>query len=395
MALEDIFLTSSSCGNQRKLQCDQHSYFVHRNQANQSAEVTFILLGFSEYPQLQLPLFLVFLTIYTVTVLGNLGMILIIKSSSRLRTPMYFFLSHLSFVDFCYSTVVTPKLLENLVVEDRTISFTGCLMQFFFVCIFVVTETFLLAVMAYDRFVAICNPLLYTVVMSQRFSFVLVIATYSWGIACSLIYTLLFLTLSFCGTKFINNFVCEHAAIVAVSCSDPYINQEITLASATFNEVSSLMIILTSYVCIFITVLKMPSTGGRNKAFSTCASHLTAITIFHGSIIFLYCVPNSKSSWLMLKVGSVFYAVVIPMLNPLIYSLRNKDVKAAVRKLIKTNLICQLMINHSYFVHKNQANQSAEVTVTLLGFSEYPQLQLPLFLVFLTIYTVTVLGNLA
>ncbi|XP_065801929.1 olfactory receptor 5D13-like [Muntiacus reevesi] len=318
---------------------------VFRNQANQSAEVAFILLGFLEYPQLQLPLFLVFLTIYTVTVPGNLGMILIIKSSSRLRTPMCFFLSHLSFVDFCYSTVVTPKLLENLIVEDRSISFTGCLMQFFFVCISVVTETFLLAVMACDRVVAVCNPLLCTVVMSQRFSFVLVIATYSWVIACSLIYTLLFLTLSFCGTKFINNCVCEHAAVVAVSCSDPYINQEITLASATFNEVSSLMIILTSYVCIFITVLKMPSTGGRHKAFSTCASHLTAITILHGSVLFLYCVPNSKSSWLMLKVGSVFYAVVIPMLNPLIYSLRNKDVKAAVRKLINTNLKCQLMIN--------------------------------------------------
>ncbi|KAB0347191.1 hypothetical protein FD754_012048 [Muntiacus muntjak] len=313
------------------------------NQANQSAEVAFILLGFSEYPQLQLPLFLVFLTIYTVTVLGNLGMILIIKSSSRLRTPMYFFLSHLSFVDFCYSTVVTPKLLENLIVEDRSISFTGCLMQFFFVCI--ETETFLLAVMACDRFVAVCNPLLCTVVMSQRLSFVLVIATYSWGIACSLKYTLLFLTLPFCGTKFINNCVCEHAAIVAVSCSDPYINQEITLASATFNEASSLMIILTSYVCIFITVLKMPSAGGRHRAFPTCASHLTAITIFHGSVLFLYCVPNSRSSWLMLKVGSVFYAVVIPMLNPLIYSLRNKDVKAAVRKLINTNLVCQLMIN--------------------------------------------------
>ncbi|XP_055278722.1 olfactory receptor 5D13-like [Moschus berezovskii] len=316
---------------------------VFRNQANQSAEVTFILVGFSEYPELQLPLFLVFLTIYTVTVLGNLGMILVIKCSSRLHTPMYFFLSHLSFVDFCYSTIVTPKLLENLVVADRTISFTGCLMQFFFVCIFVVTETFLLAVMAYDRFVAVCTPLLYSAVMSQRFSFVLVVATYSWGIACSLLYTLLFLTLSFCGTKFINNFVCEHAAIVAVSCSDSYVNQEIILASATFNEVSSLMIILTSYFFIFIAVMKMPSTGGRHKAFSTCASHLTAITIFHGSILFLYCVPNSRSSWLMLKVGSVFYAVVIPMLNPLIYSLRNKDVKAAVRKLINTKLICQLM----------------------------------------------------
>ncbi|XP_058518253.1 olfactory receptor 5D13-like [Ochotona princeps] len=316
---------------------------VFRIHENQSAGVTFVLVGFSEYPELQLPLFLVFLTVYTVTVLGNLGMILIIRINPKLHTPMYFFLSHLSFVDLCYSTVVSPKLLENLVVEDRTISFPGCILQFFFACIFVITETFLLAVMAYDHFVAVCNPLLYTVVMSQKLCCLLVAASYSWSLVCSLTFIYFLLTLSFCGTKFINNFICEHAAIVAVSCSDPSISQKIILVSATFNEISSLMIILTSYVFIFITVMKMPSTGGRHKAFSTCASHLTAITIFHGSILFLYCVPNSKSSWLMIKVGSVFYTVVIPMLNPLIYSLRNKDVKETVRKLLNNKLFCHKM----------------------------------------------------
>ncbi|XP_054443135.1 olfactory receptor 5D13-like isoform X2 [Pteronotus mesoamericanus] len=305
-----------------------------------SDEVTFILLGFSEYPDLQVPLFLLFLTIYIVTVLGNLGMIVTIKINPKLHTPMYFFLSHLSFVDFCYSTVITPKLLENLVIEDRTISFTGCIMQFFLACVFVVTETFMLAVMAYDRFVAVCNPLLYTVVMSQKLCSLLVGASYSWGIACSLTLTYFLLELSFRGNNIINNFVCEHAAIVSVSCSDPYISQKILLVSATFNEISSLVIILTSYVFIFTTVMRMPSTGGRQKAFSTCASHLTAITIFHGTILFLYCVPNSTSSWLMVKVASVFYTVVIPMLNPLIYSLRNKDVKEAVKKLISTKLSC-------------------------------------------------------
>ncbi|XP_045872709.1 olfactory receptor 5D13-like isoform X2 [Meles meles] len=290
-----------------------------------------------------MPLFLIFLTIYTVTVLGNLGMIMIIHINPKLHTPMYYFLSHLSFVDFCYSTVVTPKLLENLVVEDRTISFTGCIMQFFFACIFVVTETFMLAVMAYDRFVAICNPLLYMIVMSQKLCSLLVGTSYFWGIACSLIYTYFLLTLSFCGTNFINNFVCEHTAIVSLSCSDPYMSQKIILVSATFNEISSLMIILTSYVFIFVTVMRMTSTGGRHKAFSTCASHLTAITIFHGTILFLYCVPDSKSSWIMVKVASVFYTVVIPMLNPLIYSLRNKDVKETVKKLINVKLFCDTM----------------------------------------------------
>uniref|UniRef100_A0A8D0VBL9 G-protein coupled receptors family 1 profile domain-containing protein n=1 Tax=Sus scrofa TaxID=9823 RepID=A0A8D0VBL9_PIG len=258
-----------------------------------------------------LPLSLVFLTIYMVTVLGNLGMILMIN--------------HMSLADFCYSTVVTPKLLENLVVEDRTISFTGCIMQFFFACLFVVTETFMLAVMAYDRFVAVCNPLLYTVVMSQKLCSLLVGASYSWAMVCSLTLIYFLLELSFRGNNIINNFVCEHAAIVAVSCSDTHIGQQIILVSATFNEISSLMVILTSCVFIFITIMKMPSTGGNYKAFSTCASHLTTITIFHRTILFLYCVPNSKGSWVMVKGGSVFYTVVIPMLNPLTYNLRNKD----------------------------------------------------------------------
>ncbi|XP_029771376.1 olfactory receptor 5D13-like [Suricata suricatta] len=309
---------------------------------NHSTRATFTLLGFSEYPDLQIPLFLVFLTIYTVTVVGNLGMIMIIRVSPQLHSPMYFFLSHLSFVDFCYSTTVTPKLLENLVVEDRTISFVGCILQFFLACILAVSETFMLAVMAYDRFVAVCNPLLYKAVMSQKLCASLVAGPYTWGIVSSLILTYFLLTLSFCGSNIINNFVCEHSVIVSVSCSDPYISQMLCFAIAIFNEVSSLVIILTTYIFIFVTVIKMPSAGGRQKAFSTCASHLTAITIFHGTVLFLYCVPNSKNSWLIVKVGSLFYTVVIPMLNPLIYSLRNKDVKESVRKLINHSIqFCQ------------------------------------------------------
>ncbi|XP_062053447.1 LOW QUALITY PROTEIN: olfactory receptor 5D13-like [Lepus europaeus] len=303
-------------------------------EGNQTSAVTFTLLGFSEYPDLQVPLFLVFLTIYTVTVLGNLSMILIIRINPKLQTPMYFFLSHLSFIDFCYSTTVTPKLLENLVVEDRTISFTGCIMQFFFACLFAVTETFMLAVMAYDRYVAVCNPLLYTVIMSPKLCALLVAGPYTWGIVCSLILSYFLLKLSFCGSNIINNFLCEHSVIVSVSCSDPYISQTLCSVIVIVNEVSSLVIILTTYTFIFVSLIKMQSLAGRKKAFSTCASHLTSITIFHGTIMFLYWVPNSKHSWLMIKLGSVFYIVVIPMLNPLIYSLRNKDVKDSVRKLV-------------------------------------------------------------
>ncbi|XP_001373253.3 olfactory receptor 5D18 [Monodelphis domestica] len=301
---------------------------------NQNASVIFILLGFSDYPDLQVPLFLLFLSIYLVTVVGNVGMIVIIWISSKLHTPMYFFLRHLSFVDFCYSTGVTPKLLENLVVEDRTITIEGCITQFFFTASFVVTETFLLAVMAYDRFVAICNPLLYTVTMSQKLSGLLVAAAYSWGLISSLIFTYSLLVLSFCGTNIIHNFLCEYSVILSASCSDKHFSEIILFIVANFNALCTLIIIFTSYICIFITILKIPSASGRHKAFSTCASHLTAVTIFYGTILFLYCIPNSKSSWLIVRVTSVFYTVVIPMLNPLIYSLRNKDVKETLRNLM-------------------------------------------------------------
>ncbi|XP_012512327.1 PREDICTED: olfactory receptor 5D18 [Propithecus coquereli] len=302
------------------------------------SEATFTLLGFSDYLELQVPLFLIFLAIYSVTVVGNLGMIVIIKINPKLHTPMYFFLSHLSFVDFCYSSIIAPKTLVNLVVTDRTISFLGCVVQFFFFCIFVVTESFLLAVMAYDRFVAICNPLLYAVAMSQKLCALLVVGSYVWGVACSLILTCSALKLSFHGFNTINHFFCEFSSLLSLSCSDTYINQLLLFVFATFNEVSTLLIILMSYVFIVVTILKMRSASGCRKAFSTCASHLTAITIFHGTILFLYCVPNSKNSRHTVKVASVFYTLVIPMLNPLIYSLRNKDVKDTVRKIMDTKV---------------------------------------------------------
>ncbi|XP_046927428.1 olfactory receptor 5D18 [Lynx rufus] len=298
----------------------------------------FTLLGFSDYPELKVPLFLIFLAIYSVTVVGNIGMIVIIKINSKLHTPMYFFLSHLSFVDFCYSSIIVPKTLANLVVEDRTISLSGCVVQFFFFCTFVVAESFLLAVMAYDRFVAICNPLLYTAAMSQKLCAMLVVGSYAWGVACSLILTCSAVRLSFQGFNTINHFFCEFSALLSLSCSDIYINQLLLFIFATFNEVSTLLIILMSYVFIIVTILKMRSASGRRKAFSTCASHLTAITIFHGTILFLYCVPNSKNSRHTVKVASVFYTVVIPMLNPLIYSLRNKDVKDTVGKIMDTKV---------------------------------------------------------
>ncbi|XP_003461847.4 olfactory receptor 5D14-like [Cavia porcellus] len=301
---------------------------------NLSVETTFALLGFTDSPELRIPLFLVFLIMYIITVVGNLGMIIIIWVNPKLHIPMYFFLSHLSFVDFCYSSIVTPKLLENLVMEDKTIFYWSCMWQFYLSCFAVVAESFLLAVMAYDRFVAIRNPLLYTVAMSQRLCALLMVGSYFWALFCPFVLFCYALQLSFTGFNVINHFFCEYTSLIAVSVSDVHIPQLLLFGFATFNEVSTLLIILTSYIFIFVTVINLPTASGRQKAFSTCTSHLTAITIFHGTILSLYCVPNSKNSRQTVKVASVFYTVVNPMLNPLIYSLRNKDVKDAFWKVV-------------------------------------------------------------
>ncbi|XP_003774379.1 olfactory receptor 5D18-like [Sarcophilus harrisii] len=299
-----------------------------------AAPVIFILVGFSDYPDFQILLFLIFLTIYVITVLGNLGMIAIIIMDTKLHTPMYFFLKHLSFVDFCYSTVVAPKLLENLLAEDRAMPFSACITQFFFAANCALTDTFMLAVMAYDRFVAICNPLLYMVIISQKRCVLLMSAAYSWGILFSLLFTYSLLVLSFCGTNIINNFVCEYSGILFASCSDKHFSELILFIFANFNMLSTLMVIISSYIFIFVTVMKMHSVRARHKAFSTCASHLTAVGVFYGTVLFLYCIPNTKNSWFTTKLGSVLYTVIIPMLNPLIYSLRNNEVKGTLKKLM-------------------------------------------------------------
>nr|AAL61109.1 olfactory receptor MOR174-6 [Mus musculus] len=305
---------------------------------NQTSATTFILVGFSEYPQLQKPLFLLFLAIYSVTLVGNLGILVVIKVNPKLHTPMYFFLSHLSFLDICYSSVFTPKLLQILIMEDRTVSFKACMVQFFFICTFVITEMFMLAVMAYDRFVAVCNPLLYTVVMPFQFCALLVAGTYMIGGLCTVILLYTLLQLSYCEYGIINHFGCEYSAVISVSCSDSSFSQLTSLVIAIVSESSSVLITLASYVFIVVTIIKMPSKGGLRKAFSTCTSHLTAISIFHGIILLLYCVPNSNSSQLFVKVATALYTIMIPMLNPLIYSLRNKDVKDTVRRLISSKL---------------------------------------------------------
>ncbi|XP_032976928.1 olfactory receptor 5L1 [Rhinolophus ferrumequinum] len=307
-------------------------------QDNCTIVTEFILCGLSDVPELRVFLFLLFLLIYGVTFLANLGMIALIRVSSRLHTPMYFFLSHLSFVDFCYSTVIVPKMLYNILKKENTISFLGCMVQFYLFCTFAITDLFLLAVMAYDRFVAICNPLLYMVSMSQKFRMVLVSGCYLCGTVCSLTHLCLALEIPSYRSNVINHFFCDLPPIFNLACCDVSINELMVFIVATSNEVITSTIILTSYLFILITILKMRSAEGRRKAFSTCASHLTAIVVLQGTVLSTYCRPGSGKSVDTDKVASVFYTVVIPMLNPLIYSLRNRDVKEALRKMLGSKM---------------------------------------------------------
>ncbi|XP_032976923.1 olfactory receptor 5L1 [Rhinolophus ferrumequinum] len=305
---------------------------------NCSTVTEFVLVGLTDALELRVFVFMVFLLIYGVTFLGNLGMIAVIRISSQLHTPMYFFLSHLSFVDFCYSTIIVPKMLYNILNEDKAISFLGCMVQFYLFCTCLVTEVFLLAVMAYDRFVAICNPLLYMVSMSQELRMVLVSGCYLCATVCSLTHLCLALEIPSYRSNVINSFFCDLPPLLSLACSDVTMNELLLYTVATFNEVITIVIILTSYLFIVITILRMRSAEGRRKAFSTCASHLTAIVVFHGTLLFIYCRPSSGNSVDTDQVASVFYTVVIPMLNPLIYSLRNKDVKEALRKVLGSKI---------------------------------------------------------
>ncbi|XP_006267600.1 olfactory receptor 5AR1-like [Alligator mississippiensis] len=308
---------------------------------NHTSVKRFILIGLTNHPELQLPLFIAFLLVYFIILLGNLGIIIIIKTDPKLHTPMYFFLSNLSFLDACYSSTVTPNMLANFIAERKDISYSGCITQYGFFAVFATTEMFLLAVMAYDRYMAICNPLLYTVTMTKKVCVMLVVGSYLWGFVNSLIHTCSLLRLSFCGSNIINHFFCDLTPLLNLSCSDIYMNVMLVFTFGTFFEISTFLIIIVSYILIITAVLRIHSKEGRHKAFSTCASHLTAVIIFHGTILFMYFRPSSSYSLDTDKMASVFYTVMIPMLNPLIYSLRNKDVKCAVKKVFGRKVFIQ------------------------------------------------------
>ncbi|XP_053451607.1 olfactory receptor 150-like [Nycticebus coucang] len=306
---------------------------------NHSLVTEFILAGLTEKPELQLPLFLLFLAIYMVTVLGNLGMITLIGLSSHLHTPMYYFLSSLSFIDLCHSTVITPKMLINFVSEKNTISYPACMTQLYFFLVFVISECHMLAAMAYDRYVAICNPLLYNVVMSYQVCSWLIVGVYIMGVVGATAHTACMLRVLFCKTDTINHYFCDLFPLLELSCSSTSINEVLVLCFSAFNILFPTLTILSSYIFIIASILRIRSTEGRSKAFSTCSSHISAVSVFFGSTAFMYLQPSSVSSMDQGKVSSVFYTIVVPMLNPLIYSLRNKDVKVALNKFFEKKMV--------------------------------------------------------
>ncbi|XP_007937828.2 olfactory receptor 1F1-like [Orycteropus afer afer] len=301
--------------------------------ANQSSVSEFLLLGLSRQPQQQL-LFVLFLSMYLATVLGNVLILLAISTDSRLHIPMYFFLSNLSFMDISFSSTIVLKMLQNHVVGSQAISFSACLTQLYFVIVFAYMDNFLLAVMSYDHFVAVCHPLHYTTKMTPQLCVLLV--TGSWVIANLnvLLHTLLMTRLSFCADNMIAHFFCDVLPLLKLSCSDTYINDMLILLVAGLLMIAPFICILISYIFIACAVLRVPTTKGKWKAFSTCGSHLAVVSLFYGTIIAVYFKPSSTHSAETDTAATVLYTVVTPMMNPFIYSLRNKDLKGALRTLI-------------------------------------------------------------
>ncbi|XP_051820844.1 olfactory receptor 8K3-like [Antechinus flavipes] len=301
-----------------------------------SIQVTeFILMGITNHPDLQIPLFLVFLIIYMITALGNLGLIILIKIDSHLKTPMYFFLRNLAFIDLGYSTAIGPKMLVNFVVEENVISYIGCASQLVIFITLIISELYMLSVMAYDRYVAICNPLLYMVIMSDRVCYLLVAIPYVYSSFQALLTTIKIFNSSFWESNVISHFYCDSLPLLSILCKDAKDVELFILSLSSFNLIFSLLVVLFSYGLILMAILRMNSAEGRRKAFSTCGSHLTVVVVFYGTLTFMYLQPKSSHSFDTDKMASVFYTLVIPMLNPLIYSLRNKEVKDALKRAIE------------------------------------------------------------
>ncbi|XP_076791354.1 olfactory receptor 1468-like isoform X2 [Arvicanthis niloticus] len=301
---------------------------------NQTVITQFLLLGLPIPPEHQHLFYALFLAMYLTTILGNLIIIILILLDSHLHTPMYLFLSNLSFSDLCFSSVTMPKLLQNMQSQDTSISYAGCLTQMYFFVLFGGLEIFLLVVMAYDRYVAICLPLHYTSIMSPKLCMCLVLLSWVITMLYSMLHTLLLARLSFCEDNVIRHFFCDIAALLKLACSDIYINElMIFILGGPFTVIPFLLIVV-SYVQIVSSILKVSSSRAIHKVFSTCGSHLSVVSLYYGTIFGLYLCPSAKNSTVKEASIAMMYTVVTPMLNPFIYSLRNRDIKEALIKIL-------------------------------------------------------------
>ncbi|KAM7150035.1 olfactory receptor 5M5-like [Macrochelys suwanniensis] len=301
---------------------------------NETLIVEFILLGFGNAPELQPLLFLMFLVIYIVTMVGNILIIMLVVFDQNLYTPMYFFLGNLACLEICYTSTILPRLLASLLTGDGTISVKCCLVQTYFFAIIATTENLLLAAMSYDRYLAICNPLRYAALMNGRVCFQLVAGSWAYSFLVNGTLNYFLFPLTFCGFKVIDHFFCDFSPMIKLSCDDTQNIQLATFTVSTIGTVVPLLLTLTSYVYIITAILRIPSTTGRQKAFSTCSSHLIVVTILYMSVITVYVFPTSNTPKVLNKIFSLFYTVLTPMINPVIYSLRNKEVKESLRKII-------------------------------------------------------------
>ncbi|EHB17898.1 Olfactory receptor 8K3 [Heterocephalus glaber] len=302
---------------------------------NLTAVTKYILLGITDRRELQAPLFLLLLVIYLTSLLGNLGMIILTQVDPRLQTPKYFSLRHLALTDLGYCTTVGPKMLGNFFIHPNTISYYCCAAQLALFLLFIGSELFILSATSYDCYMAICNPLPYTVMMSQKVCWVLVGIPYLNCTFMSLIVTTKLFTLFFCGHNAISHFYCDCIPFLYLLCSNAHEIEWIIMALAEFDLISSLLMVLVSYLLILTAILRMKSAESRYKAFSTCGSHLTMVTMFYGMLIFMYMLPKSSHSSNTDKMSSIFYTLIIPFLNHLIYSLRNKDVRCALQRMLR------------------------------------------------------------
>ena len=302
---------------------------------NGSFTTAFILVGLTDQLDLQVPLFFLFLLMYMVTVIGNLSLIILIGIHSHLHTPMYFFLFNLSFTDLCFSSVFTPKMLIDFLSKENIISYMGCMTQFYFFCFFVVSECYVLTLMAYDRYVAICKPLLYNTAMSPKVCSSLMLGSYLMAFSGAMAHTGCMLRLTFCDANSINHYFCDIHPLLQLSCTSTYVIELVVFIMACINIIVPSLTIFVSYGLILSSILHIKSTEGRSRAFSTCSSHIIAVSLFFGSGAFVYLKSSFTGSLDEGKISSVFYTNVVPMMNPLIYSLRNKDVKNALRKTLR------------------------------------------------------------